>query len=93
MPAAAHPPRYRVADMCAGTGAFSHALASTGGFYPVYAHDLSPHAEAMCWMQKTLTIRIYMMKPKPISIARKITIKRLVNNFYIAPAWVLEGSI
>ena len=28
MPAAAHPPRYRVADMCAGTGAFSHALAS-----------------------------------------------------------------
>jgi DNA (cytosine-5)-methyltransferase 1 len=50
MPAAtpaAHPPRYRVADMCAGTGAFSHALASTGGFYPVYAHDLPPHAEAL----------------------------------------------
>ena len=43
----AHPPRYRVADMCADTGAFSHALASTGGFYPVYAHDLSPHAETL----------------------------------------------
>jgi tRNA G37 N-methylase Trm5 len=49
MPAAAPPPRYRVADMYAGTGTFSHALASTGGFCPVYvyAHDLSPHAEAL----------------------------------------------
>jgi DNA (cytosine-5)-methyltransferase 1 len=43
----AHLPRYRVADLCAGTGAFSHALASTGGFYPVYAHDISPHAETL----------------------------------------------
>jgi DNA (cytosine-5)-methyltransferase 1 len=47
MPPIAQPPRYRLADMCAGTGAFSHALASTGGFYPVYAHDICPHAEAL----------------------------------------------
>ena len=48
MPTAAPPPpRFRVADFCAGTGAFSHALAATGGYYPVYAHDISPHAETM----------------------------------------------
>ena len=45
--AAPPPPRFRVADFCAGTGALSHALAATGGYYPVYAHDISPHAEAL----------------------------------------------
>jgi hypothetical protein len=70
------PPRFRVADMCAGTGAFSHALASTGGFYPVLGTISRKTSDS--------TDKFNGQNPLDIAIANALELLR-GHNFEIDP--------